>query len=238
MTTTTQHQCARAGQCSAAQVDEAGRRCGAAITTPTGLCPACARLIQRAIGALPRDYVDLEGVLDLRARRGEHVSGSPELPVPPRLDVLVAQNAIDTELATWAPHVAHELGISWTAMHRWRAGPRVTRAAHLLTCHTTLLVTTGPTRVVGWTHGRIHTTRTGLDAALALLQLHQRARLLATGGSGDVRLPVPCPTCEGVLIRPNGLGHVDCRGCGRSWPEADYHRLCLVLAEDYRGWAA
>jgi len=40
-----------------------------------------------------------------------------------------------------------------------------------------------------------------------------------------------------VLLRRNGMDHVECQSCPRRWPESDYRRLCLVLAEDYRAVA-
>jgi hypothetical protein len=234
------YRCARAGACRAAEVDHRGRRVGVGLEQPDTLCGGCVLAVRRAVAALPRDYAELELILDVRGRAGEKVSGSPELPVPPRLDVLVAQANLDAELSCWVEPVAETLGVDWdtTAMAASRPGPRITRAANLLEPHVGLLLRLEPLDMLGWTAARlVPTTRTGLDGALALLQCHQRARLLSTGGSGDVRLPVPCPSCEGLLVRRNGLSHVACQSCPRTWPEADYARLCAVLADDYRAVA-
>ncbi len=235
-----EHRCARAGRCLRAEVDtESGRRLGAATATPDTLCDGCAGAVQRALDALPGDYVSLEQILGDHTRRHEKVSGSPEPPVPPRLDVLDLQAHIDHDLSTWVEPVAEQLGVDWDTrlMTMSRPGPRVHRAARLLAAHVPALLALGPVDVVargsgGPRHATV-TTRTGVEAALELLEHHQRARLLSTGGSGDARLPVPCPRCEGVLVRPNGMAHVGCRSCGSTWPESDYRRLCLVLAEDF-----
>lgn len=235
------HRCARAGRCADAEVDDAGRRLGAVTELADTLCGRCATAVRRALDALPRDYAELELILDAQTWAAEKVSGSPELPVPPRLDVLTAQAEIDAELSTWAEPVAEQLGVDWDTarMAGHRPGPRVQRAAHLLACHVTLLLRLGPVDVLAWgPAGWSATTRTGTEAAVRLLTCHQHARLLVCGGSGDVRLPVPCPSCRGVLLRRNGMSHVACQHCPRSWPEEDYRRLCLVLAEDYRAVAA
>lgn len=240
-----EHRCLRAGRCLAAEVDtDRGRRLGTATATADTLCDACAGSVRRALDALPGDYVSLEQILGEHTRHQERVSGSPELPVPPRLDVLDLQARIDTDLTTWVEPVAEQLGVDWDtqAVARTRPGVRIQRAARLLAAHVPALLAVGPLDVVvagsGGPWQATVTTRTGVEAALDLLDHHQRARLLTTGGSGDSRLPVPCPRCEGVLVRPNGLSHVGCRSCGSTWPEADYKRLCLVLAEDYGAVAA
>lgn len=236
------HRCRRARRCAQHQLDDAGRPLGAPTSRPHTLCDACAGRVGAACAALPADYAGLEQLLPVhRARPAEKVSGSGELAVPPRLDVLDLQAEIDHLAWTWAEPVAEQLGIDWdtTQVARCRPGPRLQRAAALLAAHTELLLRTEPTDLLGWIAGHpVVLTRDGVDGGVALLDAHQRAQLLITGGSGDVRLPLPCPLCEGVLIRANGASQVDCRGCGRVWPEAEWRRLCLVQAQGYRDVAA
>jgi hypothetical protein len=235
------HRCRRAGRCAQHQLDDTGRPFGAPTLRPHTVCDACAGRIGAAAVALPADYAGLEQILAVHTPPGEKVSGTAEPAVPPRLDVLDLQAEIDHLAWCWAEPLAEQLGIGWdtTRMGRCRPGPRLQRAAALLAAHTGLLLRTGPTELVGWIAGHpVILTRDGVDGGVALLDAHQRAQLLITGGSGDVRLPLPCPTCEGVLIRANGAAQVDCRGCGRVWPEADWRRLCLVQAQDYRDVAA
>lgn len=233
-----EHQCVRARRCAGAQQSQDGRWLGAPTRVAGSLCTGCLPRVRGALDALPRDYIELEAILDQHPVAGRpKVSGTPEPPAPPRLDVMVTQARIDTTLTQWAPPIAERIGVTWDhrAMTAHRPGPRVHRAARLLALNVELFVTLGPHAVAGWIAGTPATvTRTGVDAAVTLLTLHQQARLLVAGDSGDVRLPVPCPRCEGLLVRPNGAGHVACRDCGAAWPESDYRRLCLVLAEDYR----
>lgn len=234
------YRCARGAWCASAEVDDAGRRWGAGIELADSLCGGCATAVTRAVELLPRDYAALELILDMQARAAEKVSGSPEPPAPPRLDVLTAQAEIDATLACWAAPIAARLRLRWdrAELARQRAGVRITRAAVVLGPNVDLLLRLGPAHTWAWgRYGLAATVRTGVEGALDLLACHRRAGLLVSGGSGDVRLPVPCPSCEGVLLRRNGMSHVACQSCPRTWPEKDYLQLCRVLAVDYQAVA-
>lgn len=68
--------------------------------------------------------------------------------------------------------------------------------------------------------------------ALALVRRAERAagldRLIH-------RLPAPCPSCDTLaLTREDGSDQVECKACDRVWPEDDYRRLVLVVAQDYQ----
>lgn len=235
----TSYRCLRGRRCKDAEPDERGNLVGRAIEIPEGLCRRCARLAGQAIAALPRDYAELELIMALHGRPGEHVSGTRAAPLPLRAEVVALQTEIDATVSAWAPSIAARLRITWdsVAIQRLRGGPRVARAAHLLAGDYEALLRQGPTTVNTWVPGvgPMITIHTGLEAALRLVRLHERAQLVTSGGTGDARLPVPCHLCEApALVRPNGADHVECRGCGASWPEADYRRLCLILADDYQ----
>lgn len=238
MTTTLSHRCLRGRLCAEHESTPDGHRLGAATAAPDSLCAACERRAGRAVAEMPRLYVELETIVAQRTVAGEHVSGTREQPTPPRLDVLTLQADIDATVSAWAAPVAGRCAIPWdlTAMRRLRPGPRVTRAAHILASNMDALLRLPATPINMWTrHGVTGIKSTGLDGALRLLRLHQRGRQLVTGGSGDARLPVPCPQCEApALVRHNGRDQVDCQACGSYWPENDYRRLCLILADDYR----
>lgn len=235
-----ERRCARGRRCADAEVDtDSNRRRGALLPASGTLCSQCQVRLTRALNQLPRDYVQLETILDHQLQTLEHVSGTPDLPTPTRLDVLTLQADIDTHLTCWAEPVAEALGITWDTqrMAAHRPGPRIVRAAHLLACNVPLLLKLEPTEVVGWIGGPVILTRTGLDAALELLALHERAQFYVNGDSGDTKLPAPCPRCEGTLIRRNGADQVECQHCPGVWAEADYRHLCRVLAQDLRGAA-
>lgn len=239
MTATLTHRCLRGRHCGDHQTTPDGHRHGAATHAPDSLCPGCERRTGRAIAELPRLYAELETNIAQRSVAGEPVSGTREQPTPLRLDVLTLQADIDATLTAWAEPVASRTRLDWSPprVHRLRAGPRVHRAAHILATNLDALLRLPVVLINVWTvdHGVITVKASGMDGALRLLRLHQRGRHLVTGGTGDVRLPVPCPQCEApALIRRNGGDHVTCEGCGSSWPETDYRRLCLILADDYR----
>lgn len=229
------HHCASGRRCAVVESTPDGYPIGAAIEAPHGLCPACDRRAERAIYGLPRLYVDLELIMGEHSPGGEHVSGTRENPIPPRVDVLTMQTQLDTTAAMWAAPVARRCRIPWNqvSVGRLRAGPRLARAARILAHNLDALLALPYMEFrVRTPFGPITTRRSGLDGALDLVTLHSHARRLVTGGSGHARLPVPCPHCEGMLIRYNGSDQVDCEGCGGRWPESDYRRLCLVLADD------
>jgi ribosomal protein S27E len=242
VTTPEIHRCHRGRLCAAWEPDQrgvAGARRGAAIDAAEGLCPACERRVTRAIADLPAVYTQLETIIGEHRSAGEFVSGTRDQPIPPRLDVIITQADIDAVLTAWAAPLASRIRVGWNPgrMAVQRGGVRVTRAAHMLAAHTDALlrIPVQATRVWVAGLGPAVIQRSGIHAALDLLALHQRGKFLVTGGSGDARLPVPCPHCEALaLVRANGADQVDCRACGRSWPESDYRRLCLILADDYR----
>jgi hypothetical protein len=239
VTATLTHRCLRGRHCADHETTPGGGRLAAPTAAPDSLCATCERRVAHAIGELPRLYVDLAAISGEHHGAGEHVSGTPEPPTPPRLDVLVLQAEIDATVSTWAAPVAARCNVAWDAgrVRRLRPAPRVHRAAHLLAHRLDALLRLTATPVDVWTAGHGVTTvrGSGVDGALRLLRLHQHGRQLVTGGSGDARLPVPCPQCEApALVRRNGADQVSCHGCGSSWPESDYRRLCLVLADDYR----
>jgi hypothetical protein len=244
------HRCARGRQCHEHEIRDDGRggqrRLGAAIDAPEGLCRACERVVGRALGELPALYVDLAAIVGQHRQAGEHVSHTRALPTPARLDVLALQADIDATVCAWAAPVAARCAITWytPALAYTRAGYRVARAARLLASQLDALLGLRAVQIAAWVPGwseyqppgrrLLAATLDGREGALRLLALHQRGRQLVSGGTGDARLPVPCPSCEApALVRANGADQVTCRGCGNSWPEKDYRRLCLILAENY-----
>lgn len=233
---------------------------GARIDTERGLCTVCTQTVRNEIPHLAADYRELASLLPAGGdATGEMVTSTRDLPVPIRLSVEALMKAIDVEVTVWAEQVATAIGAEWdaAAAHSSRGAVRVGAAVDIL-ANTTDTLTTLPavTRDVyrhgerayswhpvpatedssddgaGWWEA-LYRTQDGLDAALTMLELHDRTRILAGRGELVHRLPAPCPRCDRLtLVRPNGKDHVECEACHHRWPESDYTRLCLVLASD------
>jgi ribosomal protein L37AE/L43A len=71
----------------------------------------------------------------------------------------------------------------------------------------------------------------GMDVAMELLNLHNRAR--ADLGKTKLRhkYALPCPTCSHDVGRDDGTTIVDCKNCGSSWTERHYKFLVGLTIE-------
>jgi hypothetical protein len=231
------HTCLRGRRCPDYDDDH---KSGKRIEARDGLCDSCQRRLSATLTDLPATYTRLEQMIADRKAGGEKVSGTRENPLPPRVDVLTMQTDIDALVSTWSPLVARRLRVQWTERDMWqtRIGFRVSRGARLLAGAVEALLGLPVAEVPVWTpvgFDDMSVKRSGLEAAADFLALGDRSRRLLSGGDGHARLPVPCPSCEApALVRRNGADQVDCGSCGRRWPESDYRRLCLILADDYQ----
>ena len=213
---------------------------GGPILTQTGLCTPCSARVGEALAQFPDDYVELNLLLASGESgiESDVVTGSRELPVPIRLSVEALQAAMVCEARLWAALVAERLGIGWD-VRACRPGWVLQRSTNLLANGIGTLLTLDP--VPHLAHGE-WVTRDGIDGALELLRLHELVRFVAGRTKLVHRLPAPCPRCERMtLVRHNGSDLVKCEACPPSerawWPEDEYQRLTLILAEDYQGLA-
>lgn len=194
-------------------------------------CRPCADRITRAIGRLPELAAALfertigdggkiaatgqtEG--GSKGKRIVSPSGSP------------AWDAVD-ELVAWAGdledrlrgHLHHA-----PAAHDYWIGDTTVRATTL---------TTSVTYLTTWATALL-SSPLAVNAGQQATALERRAERAAGLDRLAHRLPAPCPSCDRkALVRDDGSEQVDCKACGRSWPEADYRRLTLVLASDHGG---
>jgi hypothetical protein len=192
---------------------------GGAIITPTGLCEACAMRVLRSLEELPLDYTELSLLL---------ASGESGI----TSDVIMGSK----ELQVWALPVARKLGIAWDANVglECRPGWILDRAVRLLTRALDTFLAL-PERTYRYALDAEPVTRDGIGGALELTRMHDLVRFAAGKTKLIHELPTPCPRCEHMsLARHNGTDHVVCENCGVRWPEDQYKRLTLVLAEDYR----
>jgi hypothetical protein len=248
----TQRRCARGTRCAdrSPERDPNGKPTGAMlaapITTDRGLCTGCVRDVTHALGHLTGDVVELTMLLGRVGMSAEVVvSSSPDLQIPIRVNVEALRAQIDSELQAWAEPVAEQLGIEWdtTAVHRTRMGPRVQRAAHLLTRSVDTLLALPPQEHPAWVDGepawdieldcQDTVIRDGVDAGITLIDLHRLA-YAALGRTKLVhRLPAPCPWCDRVsLVRHNGSDHVECEHCHRKIDQRHYDWLVAVVLRE------
>lgn len=211
---------------------------GGAIITPTGLCEACAMRVLRSLEELPLDYTELSLLLASGESgiTSDVIMGSKELQVPIRVSIEGLQASMVHELQVWALPTARKLGIAWDANVGLdcRPGWILDRAVRLLTRALDTFLAL-PERSYRYALDAEPVTRDGIGGALELMRMHDLVRFAAGKTKLIHELPTPCPRCEHMtLARHNGTDHVVCENCGVRWPEDQYKRLTLVLAEDYR----
>jgi hypothetical protein len=242
----TAHRCHRDDRCARWETDPVTkRRIGATIHAEAGLCPACARHLEQVLAELPRDYTDLELVLsDATSRHGEAVRGTPEPPLPVRTDVVALQADITHELLVWAEPVAERLGITLDtqAARNSRPGFLVQRCTRLLRPNVPVLLSLRAVEQLGAVCGTpVVVCRDGLDGALALIELHHRARATAGLTRRVERMTAPCPhpQCQTTsLTRPDGGDTITCGHCGRVYTWDKYRELCDVFVRWHERLAA
>lgn len=211
---------------------------GGAIITPTGLCEACAMRVLRSLEEFPLDYTELSLLLASGESgiTSDVIMGSKELQVPIRVSIEALQASMVNELQVWALPTARKLGIAWSASVGLdcRPGWILDRAVRLLTRALDTFLAL-PERSYRYALDAEPVTRDGIGGALELMRMHDLVRFAAGKTKLIHQLPTPCPRCEHMtLARHNGTDHVVCENCGVRWPEDQYKRLTLVLAEDYR----
>lgn len=226
------HRCRRGEHCADHETVD-GTRIGRAINAADGLCDHCGQLVERAITALPADYVQLNLILGAGTTvGGEPVSMTRDLPIPIRVHIEALQRDMVREAAAWAASVAAVLRIDWRT-DRTRPGHHLDRACRLLLASPSVLLALRDEKHIRWEYDRrVLVARDGLDGALALLQLHQRARVHLGHTRLTHRLPVPCPRCEEMALqRDDGSEEIDCVACSRRYTWAEYEKLCLILVD-------
>lgn len=236
-----------------------------AAVTDSPLCPTCTRHLHWALQALPVDIADLTVAMNtphLEIRYRE-----PDMPTQPRvkkgspaafdIHIEALRALIDHETGTWADHLADHLHLTWSqhVARAQRVGARVQYACRFLDTHLPELLrlpahtyrcqSTGERPEDGHDPdtvtvkaGHVWIERSGLDAALLLLRLHEQVEHVVGRAPSD-RLPIPCPACHrttlfrehGVpnvvtaTLRPGREGRVVCRSCWHQMSDDAYARL-------------
>lgn len=223
------HRCRRGEYCTDYEMVD-GKRQGRAINATQGLCDTCTRHCERAIAALPGDYVSLNLALGRGSNgSGDLISMTREPPVPIRLHIEALQQDIVSEANAWAASVATVLNRRW--VRHARVGKQLDQACGLLVRFPSVFLALRDETHLMWDHDvRQQVVRDGLDGALALLQLHHRAGQALGAVTLVHRLPVPCPACECLALeREDGTDVIDCTECARRFTVEEYEQLCVVL---------
>ncbi len=230
-----EHRCRRGQHCPDHEILEDGvTKVGARIEAPDGFCRTCTRQVERALGELPRDYVQLNVILG----KGTTVGGEPstvrmtkDLPVPLRLHIEALQRDMVRESVHWAYSTAQVLRSGFTPRPDMRPGWLLDRACTLLSGAPTAFLNLRDAKHTLWEYGhRVTVARDGYDGALSFLRLHHKARLFTGQVRLVHRLPVPCPRCEAMALeREDGTDTIDCTDCGRRYTFDEYEQLCTLL---------
>lgn len=231
------HRCRRGPHCFERKRLDDNQIYGAPIPAADGLCPACHRHVESALlRELVTDYVELDMALGHTGNAGGPlVSGTRELPVPIQLVVEATQAKMVDTATCWAESVAEVLRVGWDTQEigRTRPGVRLQRATHLLADSLPVLLALRDVTHLVWTDdGQLTAVdRDGLDGAIALLDLHRRARSVLGCTRHVNRLRTPCPACKRQALKhADGNDIVTCAACGEWWTWDEYQDLADPIA--------
>lgn len=233
---TVENRCYRSERC--AERERVGNQWqGLSIVASRGLCRACTGHVSYALAELPADYVQLSQHLDEGGDGGpsELVGGTRELPMPINGRVEALQSAIDHDLQCWAEIIADRAFTTWDtqAARDCRPGLRIEQAADLLVERLSVLFAARDCLYLAWGsdgYTKRPVSRDGIDGALDLLALHQRARR-AVGDLGMTHhLPAPCPDCQRTALqRRDGTEEIRCSACSTTMTLDAYEEMCGML---------
>lgn len=214
---------------------------GAAIDEADGLCVRCTGLVEAALVALPMDVAEITKEIGkplggAQEEQTAHAKPGPTLPI--REDREALRALIDHETCAWARAVADTAGVRWSRYleEHSRVGSRVGVACALLRYRLTTFLALGPyeyrARSLGVRRTDGHdedvvtrygddywTTRDGIEGALLLVRLHERAEAMARKHEAPMPVFARCPDCrEFALRRYPGHSHATCQTCGHEAP--------------------
>lgn len=207
-------------------------RLGAVIAEETGLCPGCCRRIQNAIEDLPFDYVALHVALGEAGNGvGGKVRSTPTPAIPIDVNKYSLMTAISENLDRAAEIVSEALNCDPPA---GKIAPRLTRAARMVSTNLPKLIASDDVPLWVWEkcdtrcgkngcdageHFRL-SDRNGIQTALALRDLHRRARRTVGEFDRVIRIERPCGECGAPALHQNPTsGNVYCKDCGHEWTE-------------------
>jgi len=152
-------------------------RTGPALVDGLVVCDGCLATMDRSVGGLLWDYVDLEQLIPMATSRGQLVSGTREPASLLSLHVEALQRAIWHTVTTWEEIIRERAALSEPTVGV-RPGWAVQRAIEVIRPRMRLLINVEPVAV--WPDGftGVPADRSGVDAGLAFVSLHNRARVV------------------------------------------------------------
>lgn len=235
MSTDTAHRCIAGRDCRDAESVSEGIkviRVPAATEEPDTLCRGCIRRAQYAIEDLPFYYVALHISLGETSRSGgAKVSSTPVPAIPIDQHRFALMAAISENLDRAAEIVSDALNCDPPT---GKVGRRLENAARMVSTNIDKLLASGDVPLWVWErcdsrcgkkgcdageHLRI-SDRDGIQTALALRDLHRRARSTIGEFEKVIRIEAPCGECGAPSLQQNPTtGTVSCKDCGHEWTE-------------------
>lgn len=230
------HRCAAGRDCRDAEtVDDPGGksvRRGAVIAAESGLCDACVRRIQYAIEDLPADYVALHVSLgEASTAGGMKVNSTPTPAIPIDAHKFAVMTAISENLDRAAEIVSEALNCEPPS---GKTAPRLGNAARMVAANLPKLLAAGDVSQWIWEkcdqrcgkngcdageHLRL-SDRNGIETALALREVHRRARGIIGELEKILRIERLCGECGAPRIYQDPATNiVFCKDCGHDWTE-------------------
>ncbi|WP_141681714.1 hypothetical protein [Mycobacterium malmoense] len=232
---TDSHRCFSGRDCRDAEtVEDAGRsvRRGAPIAEERGLCEACVRRVQYAIEDLPADYVALHVSLgEASTAAGMKVNSTPTPAIPIDAHKFAVMTAISENLDRAAEIVSEALNCDPPS---GKTAPRLEKAARMVATNLPKLLAAGDVAQWIWErcdqrcgkngcdageHLRL-SDRNGIETALALREVHRRARGIIGELEKILRIERMCGECGAPRIYQDPVTNVVfCRDCSKDWTE-------------------
>lgn len=227
---------------------------GCWIDDAQGLCEIDVDKVKDALERLPGDVVELTALLakPLTYELGDVVSTGkgPRPTIPIREHLHALRDLIVFEAFSWARSVVQDQGedLSTLEAHHSRIGYRTDVSCMILRRYLPVLLNLGPVEHrarslsirrtdghdedVATRYGDDYwTTRIGLDGALVLLDLHEKAWKIAQRHTTPVPVFVPCPRCSFLALkREVGSGTAECSWCHHVVSEKHLDTLQTALA--------
>lgn len=244
------HACARKDHCSDYYIED-GRRHPA--QTPRAFCDKDARWITACLEALPGCYDALERELgeSFKAGTQERVSGSREVPVPPRLDINALMCEYTHVLSSWHERVAavdslHFPSAKLSRLRRDRVA--VKRAVDAISERMSILFALEEERMAryvriedaagddaGFVHpaadyAEVDRVLSGADAGEEILRLYGRAVHVLGQFLEKEEMGAPCPQCDSLtMISTAGEDRLQCAMCKYQPSRGEYGRWTKLL---------